>query len=65
MHTTEIDDAVFNHNGDYSGNVRITDENGNVCEVSFDALKGFVAEYVRQEKISKLENAWYDEVLGL
>lgn len=65
MHTTEIDDTTFNHNGSYDGDVMICDRNGDVCVVSFYALKGLVAEYVRHEKICKLENARADAVLGL
>jgi hypothetical protein len=66
MHTTKIGNYTFIHNGDYSGNTRIV--NGlthEEMEVPFDALKGLVAEYVRDERISKLEQAEDDELLGL
>ncbi len=65
MHTQTIGLTVFNHDGGYDGYTRITDENGNICEIPFDDIKEFVAAFIRQEKISRLENTHADNILGL
>ena len=72
-HTTTVNNVSFIHNGDYSGDVEIVlppKKNpgvGNVEEMSltvhFDAIKDFMAEYVRSELIEKIENASSDEIL--
>lgn len=64
MHTFEHDGGVvINHNGDYSGDVIITDLNGNRCEVPFEALRDFVAGWVRADLINFAENAPSDVIL--
>jgi len=73
MHTFihEGTGVVFNHNGDFTGEVRISgaivirDEEpvGPYVTVEFDALKALVAEYVRTETISVLEMAEPDDLL--
>ena len=68
MHTTisstETGEVVFNHNGDFSGDVRIVTDAGELW-VPFSALKELVATYVRAKAIRKLERATDDAVLGL
>lgn len=71
MHTFNGESCSINNNSDMSGNIIITskipDENGEYPEVSVlgkDILK-FVAEYVRSQKISKIEKASYKKLLGL
>jgi hypothetical protein len=66
MHTTKGKKAVFNHNGDFSGDVRIYDtETKQEMWIPFDDLKALVAAYVRTEKISRLEQEEDDKTLGL
>ena len=72
MHTTQGQFVNFNHNGDYDGDVIITprddyllvDEQGRV-RVPFSDLKELVADYVRSERISRLELACSDEILDI
>lgn len=66
MHTTEGKRFRFFHNGDFSGHVRVINKKSNeTMEILFEDIKSLAAEYVRQEKISKLENCTDDGVLGL
>ena len=64
MHSKIISNFTFFHNGDYSGDVEIinrtTEER---FSIPFERLKTFVAEWVRTEKISKLEQMEDDEIL--
>lgn len=59
----------FFHNGDFSGNVSIkvpvSKSVSQEIEVAFEDLKELVAEFVRSEKIGKLEDAEADEILGV
>ena len=62
--------TVFFHNGDFSGEVIVRvpeskNEDQQEVEVPFEDLKEFVAKYICSEKISKLEDAEPDEILGL
>lgn len=78
MHSTDIGDVTFHHNGDFSGDVKIDVSAYNVVlvqtsmpgvpgvfeiEIPFDALKGLVAEYVRGQLIEELEQDSADDVL--
>lgn len=65
MHTFESNNGTkFNHNGDFSGDVTIcTSEQ--TFKISCESLFEFVSEFVKQEKISKIEKASYSELLGL
>lgn len=63
-HTSNYGNTSFIHDGDYSGIVTIITSTQQV-EVDFDDLKAIVAAAVRQEKISRLENATNEELLGL
>lgn len=71
MTTYEGTSCIINYNSDMSGDIIIKsktpDEKGNYPEVSVlgkDILK-FVAEYVRDQKIAKAENASWKKLLGL
>jgi hypothetical protein len=77
-HTTTTDAGItFHHNGDYSGDVSLRLSEDQVeqgqfknetyyeIEIPFDAMKELVANYVRSEKISKLEQAEDNEILGV
>lgn len=66
MHTTHINNTIFQHNGGYDGDVHIKRQNDHgsiLLIVPFDDLKAFVANYIRGEKISHLENCTDDEIL--
>lgn len=69
-HTTVVNtdfdeqETVFIHNGGYDGDVEIV-RGENRLSVPFDALKQFVADYVRAKKISDLEDAIPETVFGL
>lgn len=66
MHTTECEKVRFFHNGDFSGNVTVVDKaTGKKMEIPFFEIKRLVVEYVRIEKIQKLEGCKDDVVLGL
>lgn len=64
-HTTKINNAVFIHNGDFSGDVTITLDGRHELVIAFDTLRGFVAEYARTERIRALEQSNDKEALGL
>jgi hypothetical protein len=66
MHTTQGKKVIFLHNGDYSGDVKIVVRaTGQEIEVPFTDLKRLIADYVMSEKISRLEQAKHDEILGI
>jgi hypothetical protein len=79
MHSTDGKEVTFHHNGDYSGDVLIVVQAHKVAhyestshtsehyeiEIPFNDLKMLVAEYVRGEKVDRLEQAEDDEVFGL
>ena len=52
-------------NSDMSGECIIHNENGNNIKISCEDIIDFVAEYVRMEKISRLEQMSSEEILGL
>ena len=55
---------VIDHNDDYSGDVKITDTyNNKNFRVPARDLIEFVGAYVRQRKVSELENMSTDELL--
>jgi hypothetical protein len=64
MHTTEIQGHVIHHNGDYSGDVTIIDPAKDEMTLPFEVLKELVANYVRDEQISRLESASADDILA-
>lgn len=57
--------TAFAFNSDLSGNVRITAANGRAIEIPGEHLLQFIANYVRSERISALEQADDRTVLGL
>jgi hypothetical protein len=67
MHTTQTSGATFIHNGDYSGPITVfTQRDPDVrLEVMMDDLKEFVAEYVRKQYITNLEQLPVDDILGI
>lgn len=64
MHTTNIGDTTFSHNGDYDGIVEVR-RLGGILSIPFEDLKEFVAEHVRTKRIGKMEDATTDEILGI
>lgn len=65
------DTTVVNHNGDYSGNVIIRrygpsgGESLAKIDVPFEHLKQFFLEYLRERKVSQLEQSEYSDLEGL
>ena len=59
MHTFTHGDEVFNHNSDLSGDVIMSHRGSRQGEyrVGGSALLAFVAQYVRRQRISALEEA--------
>ena len=64
MHTFKSNRTTFIFNGDYSGEVKILDEENQVTVDSED-LVAFVAQMKRSKKISELEQTDDSELLGL
>lgn len=62
-HTFKGESCTIIHNGDYSSDVQIIGITGQSVVVSVEDLLMFAAEYVRQEKITKLEEADWREIL--
>ncbi len=66
MHTTNIENFTFIHNGDYSGNAQIQRESWErPVYIPCSVLLEFAAELVRNRKIEALEQADAAELLGL
>lgn len=78
MHTLDVltengTYIVINHNGDYSGDVvirgrlEVNQEPDSVVtvKVPYEALARLVAEQIRSFRISQLEQAGYETILGL
>lgn len=57
--------TTFHHNGDFSGFIEYEDSKGGYATLPFEDMKALVAEYVRRERISRLEEMSDDEVFGL
>ena len=62
MHSFHGDNVVIHHNGDYSGEVIIQQDN-NEIRMNAGDLIDFVAGYVRKEKIRELEQMSSKELL--
>ena len=56
--------ARFHHNADMTGGVEIQTPNGAVV-VQFGDILGFVAEYVRRDRVGQIEDADDVTLLGL
>ena len=64
MHTIEGKKLKMHHNGDFSGDVHLVDKkSGRSFEAPFADLKLLVSEYVRTERVIRLENLKTDEIL--
>ncbi len=62
MHSFHGDNVVIHHNGDYSGECIIRQENQEIRMNTSDLLD-FVAEYVRSQKIGQLEQMSSEDLL--
>jgi hypothetical protein len=65
MHTAELKSARFHYNSDLSGKVIITTVDGDSIEVDGNDILSFVAEFIRMERIDKIEQLTTDELLGM
>jgi len=65
MHTTNKAKTTFSHNGDFSGDIRITDDKGNTCEVPFNDIAAIAADYIRDFKMAEIEALSDKDLLGL
>jgi hypothetical protein len=64
-HTLEYGQFALHHDGDFQGDVVITDDKGDSMKVPAKLIRRFVAAQVRADKISNLEQMSDDQVLGL
>ena len=62
MHSLVLGHTVFQFNEDFSGDVIIT-RNGRAAEIPGEFLLELAAEYVRSQKISRLEDKSWKEIL--
>ena len=67
MHTFTHGNTTFHYNSDLSGDVHIIHKRSGREDayIPGEALLAFIAEYVRRQRISTLEEAGDAEVLGL
>ena len=67
MHSVHFDDGLrIHYNGDYSGDVILTKKESNdEITTSFENLLAFVAMYVREKKISQIEQMTDEQLLDL
>lgn len=66
MHTYHCNnDIAIHHNGDYSGEAEIVTSNGTTIKIECKDLFTFVADAIRQAKISSLEQQETEEILGI
>ncbi len=66
MQTTKYGNIIFQHNGDFRGDVFIQEEDGLfTVMVPMASLIALVAKAVQQKKLQQLENASPEELLGL
>lgn len=64
MHTYESNGYLFHYNSDMSGDVIIVNkDNEEELEVNGEAMLNFVANHIKNEKISRLENITTKEIL--
>ncbi len=65
-HTEYHGSTTFIFNGDYSGDVEIMHNDGGAARVPMSDLLGFLAMYIRNRKIERLESSMTDdEVFGI
>lgn len=68
MHTREYEGYTIHYNGGFDGDVHIIEPGGGAVmklKLPFSVLRDFVADYVRDTRISCLEDADSDELLGV
>ena len=65
MHTTQIGDYTFVHDSDFSGNVEIVTVEGERLSIPARILIALAGEVVRTRKMSQLEEASAERLLGL
>ena len=61
-------DTVFNYNSDWSGDIQIISASPPLHEsvvIPFEHLLRFMAERIREQRISELEDKSWREILGL
>jgi hypothetical protein len=69
-HSATYGEFYVTHNGDYSGDIEISTRNVSgeatpVAKLPFWLLAHIVAAKVRQDRIGALEDAGYEELLGM
>lgn len=64
MMTETHNGNTFHCSSDLSGKVIITDSFGSEVKVDGESLLYFFAQYVRRERIKRLENLSNDDVIG-
>lgn len=66
MHSMEINGWTVHFNGDFSGDIELHAPGfpTGVTKVPFEVLAEVVAEKVRRDRISELENASAEEILS-
>ena len=69
MHTTKVGTTTFMYDGDFGEDIEIYPLGycpaGDGIKIPFEDLLGFVAEYVRRQKISDLEQMDDREIIGI
>lgn len=70
MHHMEVGNYSINFNGDFSGDILVDLTNGSgfvgvkrVCEMPFMVMAAIVAEKIRRDRISELEEATPEDIL--
>lgn len=65
MHSMEVDEYTVNYNSDFSGEVYLTNNRNKVNSViPFEVFEALVAEKLRSEMISKIEQMTDGELLA-
>ena len=66
MHTFTGNKAVIHYNADMSGDCNIINrDTGQIVSVPCDDILSFVAEFIRSEKIGKIEAQDFKDILGI
>lgn len=65
MHNFRNNGNSVNYNSDLSGDVILRNKHGQELEISGEFLLEFIAGYVANQRISKLESATTKEILGI
>jgi hypothetical protein len=63
-HTSRLPDGwIAIHNGDFSGDTLLRHDGEDVAYVPFHIIKALVSQYVRDQRIARLEDMTDEEVL--